>query len=142
MVLFSVCALCTLQFSPAAGAIVGSNLLEYVGECPCVDLRALVDGHCSSGLVVVPARNDTLRIRDDAAVIKEDINMVFGGEQCADVALKHEVRLACALDSFCYLGVGSVDQCANFATDLLLPLRKGIDIGVDARIGRILLNLN
>ena len=60
--------------------------------------------------------------------------MVLRGEQGADVALKHEIRLAGALDGFCYLGVGGVDQCANFAADLLLPGRKGIDVGVDPRI--------
>jgi len=61
--------------------------------------------------------------------------MVFGGEQGADVALEHEVRLVCALDGFCYLGVGNVNQCANLAADLLLPGRKFIDVGLDSWIG-------
>jgi hypothetical protein len=61
--------------------------------------------------------------------------MVFSGEQGADVALKHEVRLARALDGFCYLWVGSVDQCSNLSADLLLPGRKGIDVGINTRIG-------
>src|SRR3954467_1544054 len=51
-----------LKLSPAACAIVGSDLLEYIGECSCVDLLALVDGYCSPGFVVVPARNDTFGI--------------------------------------------------------------------------------
>jgi hypothetical protein len=66
MILFSVSV---FQLSPAAHAIVGSNLLEHDGECPCVDLFALVDGHCSSCFVVVPARDDAFGIRDYAPVV-------------------------------------------------------------------------
>ncbi len=54
MILFSVSV---FQLSPAACAIVGSDLFEHGGECLCVDPFALVDGHCSSGFVVVPTRN-------------------------------------------------------------------------------------
>src|SRR5215203_3271858 len=60
--------------------------------------------------------------------------MVFGGEQGADVAPKHKVRLACALDGLYYLRVGSVYQRTHLAADLLLPGRKGVDVGVDPRI--------
>src|SRR6476620_1272442 len=115
---------CALQLPPASRPIVGSDLLEHVGERACVDLLALVDGYCSSGFVVVPACNDAFGIGDYTPVIQKDVYMIFRGQQSADVAFKHEVRLAGALDGFFYLGVGSVDQCANFAADLLLPGRK------------------
>lgn len=67
--------------------------------------------------------------------------MVLSGQQGADVALKYEVRLARALDGFCYLGVGSVGQRAHLAADLLLPGRKGIYISVDPWIGRFTHNM-
>ena len=63
--------------------------------------------------------------------------MVLSGQQGADVALKHEVRLARALDGFCNLGVGSMNQGAHLAADLLLPMRKYINVGVDPRIKRL-----
>ena len=38
------------------------------------------------------AGDDSLRIRHDAAVVKKDVHVVLGGEEGADVALKHKVR--------------------------------------------------
>lgn len=66
MILLSACA---FQLSPATCAVVGGDLLEHIGERACVDLLAPVDSHYSSGFVGVSARNDALRIGDDAPVV-------------------------------------------------------------------------
>src|SRR6478672_6216796 len=63
--------------------------------------------------------------------------MVFRGEQGANVALKHEVRLARALDSLCYLRVGLVDRGAHLAANILLPRRNGLDVGINSWIGHM-----
>ncbi len=63
--------------------------------------------------------------------------MVLGRKQGADVALHHEVRLDRALDGLDDLGVGGMDQIADLAADILLPLRQGVDVAVNAWIGGI-----
>src|SRR6266446_859898 len=99
-----------LEPAPAARSVVGDDLLEHGGERGRVDGFALAEGHRAGGLVVVAGRDDPVGIGDEAAVVEEHVDMVLGGEQRADVALQHEIRLAGALDGLCYLGVGAVDQ--------------------------------
>jgi hypothetical protein len=50
--------------------------------------------------------------------------VILGGEECADVALKHEVRLHRALDRLCDVRVGCVDQVAQLIADVLRLARK------------------
>jgi hypothetical protein len=54
----------------------------------------------------------------------------FRGQQRADVAVLHEVRLAGALDRLGHLRVGGVDQVADLLADGLLPVGQGADVGV------------
>ena len=78
--------------------------------------------------------DDAFWIGDDATVVHEDVHVILGREERADVALEHEVRLDRALDGLLDLGIGGVDQRANLETDLLLPIRQIVDVDVDAWI--------
>jgi hypothetical protein len=60
--------------------------------------------------------------------------VILGGEECADIALKHEVRLHRALDRLCDVGVGSVDQVAQLMADVLLSVRQPGNVVVDAGV--------
>jgi len=60
--------------------------------------------------------------------------MVLRREQRDDVALEHEVRLDGPLDRLLDLGVGLVDDVPNLPADPPLPVRQGIDVGVDTGI--------
>ena len=102
-----------------------------------VDGLALADGDGAGRLVLVAAGDDSLGIRDDRAVVEEYIDVVLRRQQGADVALQHEVRAVGALDGLGHLSVGAMDQIADLPADGLLPIGQGIDVGVNARVGRV-----
>ena len=87
----------------------------------CVDLLVLTDRDGSGGLVVVAAGDDALRIRNDRAVIKEDVHMIFGSEQCANIALEYEIGLDSPLDRLDDFRVDGMNKITNLLTNLLLP---------------------
>src|SRR5580692_11618558 len=82
-----------LELAPAAGPVIRDDLPEHRGEGGRVDGLALADGHRAGGLVAVPAGDDAVRVRDDAAVVEEYVHVVLRRQQGADVAVQHEVRL-------------------------------------------------
>jgi len=43
------------------------------------------------------AGDESFAMRDDRAVVEEDVGVILGGEQCANVALQHEVGQHAAL---------------------------------------------
>ena len=51
-----------LQLAPAAGAVVGNDVLEHGGEGWRVDDLALANGHDAGGRVVVPSSDNALGI--------------------------------------------------------------------------------
>src|SRR5215217_3258512 len=107
-----------LQLAPPAGAVVGDDVAEHGGEGGGVDRLAFADGHGAGGLVVVAAGDDPLGVgRDVAAVVQEDVDVVLGRQQSADVAFQDEVGLAGALDGLGDLGVGAMDQLAGVGAD-------------------------
>jgi hypothetical protein len=55
--------------------------------------------------------------------------VILGGEECADVALKHEVRLHRALDRLCDVRVGCVDQVAQLIADVLASRKRAAVFG-------------
>jgi hypothetical protein len=126
-----------LQLAPAAGPVVGDDLPEHGAEGRRVDDLALTDGHGAGGLVVVAGGDDPLGIGDDAAVVEEDVHVVPGREQRADVALEHEIRLPAPLDGLGHLRVGGVHEVADLAADGLLPVRQGVDVGVNALVSGV-----
>ena len=63
--------------------------------------------------------------------------MVLGRQQGADVALEDEVRAVGELDGLGDLRIGGVHQITDLAADGLLPVRQGIDVGVDAWISTV-----
>src|SRR5215216_629906 len=125
-----------LLLVPTVGAVVGDDVAEHGGEGGRVDRLPFADGHGAGELVLVAAGDDPVGVGGDvAAVVEEDVDVVCGREQGADVALQDEVGLAGALDGLGHLGVGGMDQLADLAADGLLPVGQGVDIGVDARVG-------
>jgi len=72
-------------------------------------------------------------IRDDRAVVEEDVHVIPGGQQCADVALQHEVGLHLPFDRLLDLQIGGVDELADLVADGLLPVGQRVDVLVDAR---------
>jgi hypothetical protein len=76
----------------------------------------------------MPGGNDVLEIGDDGAVVEKYVDVVFGREQRADVALQDEVRTVGTLDGFDNFWVGGVDQPADLAADGLLPNGQGSDV--------------
>ena len=77
--------------------------------------------------VMMPSGSGTMR-----AVVEEDVDVILGRQQGADVALQHEVRTVGVLDRFSDLWVGGVDQIADLAADRLLPIGEGLDVGVNS----------
>lgn len=80
--------------------------------------------------------DEALRIGGDG-VVDEHVDMVLGSEQRADVAFQREVGLSGPLDGLFHLRVGCVHQASNLTADDLLPVGKGSDVVVDARIGPV-----
>src|ERR1700745_4256786 len=99
-----------LQLAQAAGQVVGNDLPEHRGESGRVDALSFAYGYGAGGLVVVTGRNDPVRVSDNAAVVKEYVDVILRRQQRADVALEDEVRLRGALDGFGHLRVGAMDQ--------------------------------
>ena len=56
-------------------------------------------------------------------VVDEDVDVVLGSEQSADVALQNEVGLRTSFDRFFYVGIGTVSQVAHRVAELSLPVR-------------------
>ena len=61
----------SLQLAPAAGAIVGNNLLEHGLERGFVELFTLPDAHCPGGFVVVAGGDNTFGIGDNGAIVEK-----------------------------------------------------------------------
>ena len=76
-------------------------------------------------------RDDPLRIGDDGAVVHEHVHVVLGREQRADVAVEDEVRLDGSLDRLLDVGIGGMHKVPHPRADLLLPLGKPVEVGVD-----------
>ena len=119
-----------LELPPPSGAVVCDNGPEHVGERLLVDPLALTDRHASCRLVLVTCGNDAVRIGRDR-IVDEDVDVVLGREQGADVAIQNEIRAVSALDGLRDLWIRGVNQSAYLATDRLLPIRKGADVRVD-----------
>ena len=62
-----------------------------------VDLLALAEGDGPGSLVFVPSGDDAVGVRDDRAIVNKQVEVVFGGQQRADVSLQHEVWLTVRL---------------------------------------------
>src|SRR6202034_3014619 len=87
-----------LALAPAARAVVRDDVPEHGGEGGRVDGFSLVNRHGPGRLVAVASRDDPVRVRDDRAVVEEDVDVIPGRQQRADVALQDEVGQAGALD--------------------------------------------
>src|SRR5262249_15910526 len=129
--------LAALQPAPAAGAVVGDDVLEDGSEGARIDGFALAHGNRTGGLVVVAGRADSLGIRDYAVVVEKYVDVVLRRQQGADVALQHEVRTVGELDGFDDLFIRGVDQIADLTADGPLPVGQGTDIGVDPWVSGI-----
>src|SRR5437763_14953607 len=95
-------ALAGLELAPAACAVVGDDLREHCGQGPGVDLLFAPEGDCPGRLVAVSPGDDSLRIGHDAAVVQEQIDVIFRRKPRSYVAVQHVVRLNGALDRLDY----------------------------------------
>src|SRR5437868_1751755 len=125
------------QLAPAAGTVVRDDLSEHRDQGALLDLLASAVGDRSCRLVGLTGGDDAVRIGDDAAVVEEEVDVILGGEQRADVALEDEVRLHAAFDRLDDFRVGAVDQIAELLAELLLPVGQPRDIAIDSRIALI-----
>jgi hypothetical protein len=75
-----------LELPPAACAVVGDDLFEHRRQGARLDLFSLAVGDRSGGLVGVAGGDDAVGVGDDAAVVEEQVDVVLGGEEGADVA--------------------------------------------------------
>jgi len=88
-----------------------------------------------------PSCRVAMSLVDDAApvghggVVDEDVDMVLGREQGADVGLQHEVGQHRALDRFRDLGIGVVDELTYLLADGLLSVGQPVDIVVHPGVG-------
>lgn len=123
-----------LELPPASGLVVGDNLPEHREQCRGIDRLALPHSHGAGGLVLVPAGDDPVRIRNDSAVVQKDVDVVLRRQQCADVAVQDKVRLGGALDGFLNVSVSGVDQRADVAADRLLLRWQRVDERIHAGI--------
>src|SRR5262249_47870976 len=67
-------------------------------------------------------------------VVDEKINVVFGGEKCADIALERKVGSVGKLDSFYDFRLCLVDELAYLIANCLLPIRKRVYIFIDTSV--------
>src|SRR4051794_9657181 len=126
-----------LQLAPTARAVIGDDLLEQRAQRLGIDLLALVVGDRSCRFVVVAGGDDALGVGDDAAVVEEQVDVVFGRQQRADVALEDEVGLHRSLDRLHHLRVGGVNEVTQPLADVLLPGRQFGDVVIDARVALV-----
>src|SRR5688500_701382 len=87
-----------LDLAPAARPVVGDDLPEHRQKRRLVDRFALAKGNGSRGLVVVSGGDDAFGVGNDSTVVDEDVHVILGREQSADVPVEHEVGLHGALD--------------------------------------------
>src|SRR5947207_13917245 len=94
-----------LELSPPARAVVGDDGPEQLAERPLVEALAPTDRHRARGFVLVAGGDDPLGIGRDR-IVDEDVHMVLGRKQRADVAIEDEVRAVGALDRLHHVWIG------------------------------------
>lgn len=79
-----------MDASPAAGAVVRDDGLEYLQQCGLVDRVAAVDLQDPGCRVAVSLVDDAVRV-GHGGVVDEDVGAILSCEQGAYIALKREV---------------------------------------------------
>jgi len=123
--------------TPAAGPVIGDDLLEHRQERLLVDRYSLTDRDRARRLVVVPCSDDSFWIRHDPAIVEKYVHVVLCCEQRADVSVQDEVRLNRSLYGLDHFLVRGVDQIPDLSAKGLLPVGQRIDVLVDPRISGV-----
>ena len=89
--------LATIWLSIAAKGSVGTG-------------SSLMDRHGPGGAVVVTTGDDPVRVGNDPAVVEEDVDVVFRGEERTNVALQDEVRTVTAFDRLFDFGIDTMGE--------------------------------
>lgn len=97
----------TLQAAPAAGPIVSDYCLEEVQQRALVDGFAFVHLNGSRGRIVLPLVDDALGVRRNR-VVDEDVDMVFGSQERANVTVQCEVGQFGPLDGLADICISGV----------------------------------
>src|SRR5690242_16604388 len=91
---------CLLRPAPASRTIRGDDVLDQGREGRSVKRLAPADGDGPPGRVAVAARDEPLRVRGEAPVVEEDVDVVLRRLQGGDVAQQDEIGTVGALDGF------------------------------------------
>ena len=122
-----------VEMAPASRAVSGYDSSEHRQERPLIDRVTLVDLERLRRGVAITLVDDLVRICNMRVVYKQ-VDVIFGRQQRADVAVEHEVRLNRTLNRLLNLRISGMDQIAEITTELGLPIRKPIDEYVDTTI--------
>ena len=79
------------QAAPTTGPVVCDNCLEEVKQSTPPDRFAFVHLNCSCRGIALPLVDDAFRVGSDR-VIDEDVDMVFGSQERANVTVECEIR--------------------------------------------------
>src|SRR5262249_1161058 len=112
-----------LNLAPATGAIVGDHGFDEIHQRTLVDRLALADLYRARSQVPLSLIDDAFRIGRNG-IVDEDVDVVFGCLERADVAIQREVRSVRALDRLDDVRIGGVDEVAHATADVLLPGEK------------------
>ena len=126
--------LCTFPYlAPAPSAVVSHNSSDEINECFLVCVLVLVKLDASRrGIVLALVYQPSWVGRD--GVVNKNIHMIFGGEQCADIAVERKVGAIGEFDRFYHLWLCLMDELAYLIANRLLPIRKCVYIFIDTRI--------
>lgn len=73
--------LASFDHPPATGTVVGDDRREHFAECSLVHGLSLSEGDGPGCFVVMSCSDDLFRIRDDSAVVQEDVDVVLAASR-------------------------------------------------------------
>ena len=128
-------SVCRFELTPPTCPVVGDDRSEHCDQRLRVDRLSSTQGDCPCGLVLVARADDPVRVGNHRAVVEENVDVVLRGQQRAHVSVQDEVRQLVALDRFGDLRSAAWTKART--SDVLLPVRQRVDVGVYASISRV-----
>jgi hypothetical protein len=119
--------------TPAPRTVVGHHRSDEINKCLLVEAVVLEKLDTSRSSIVLTLIYESSRVGRNG-VVNKHINVVFGSQQGADIAIEREVWTVAKFDRFYNVWLCLVDELAYLITNCLLPLRKGVYIFIDTGI--------
>ena len=126
----------SLELAPPARPVIGDHSLKELQKGVLVDGFALMDLNRSCRQIPLPLVDDALWIGSER-VVDENIEMIPGSQERADVAVEGKVGQCGAFDRLGYFRVGGMHQISHLAADLLLPGRERLNVVIDAGVNLV-----